>query len=199
MSLAFDTRPGLGAAPGSPRHLLISHNLDGLVEHEWRRRQTTGQTLREISQSPDSDAGLTSLPPPPRYAAVRKEPWNLRRAASALEGDIPPPVPPKDHEEEDNPFINPAPTLEEIFQLTSQPVAKSDRTFCKSKMPDSGRRWRERQASLPMLYGNLGHTKLPSTISLNGLLDPWSASSETLESIDGNTAGKYIEARFSVH
>lgn len=126
---------------GMPLSLIISPNLDALLEHEERKRQrqSSGTPLLTEPRTPDSSQGKEAaaittmgpsveipkgLPPPPRRGKGPKSPvtpivlepvaWGTQNAelAEEKEGERP--------SSRSNPYINRAPTLEEVLQTSKE-------------------------------------------------------------------------------
>ncbi|KAF8899150.1 hypothetical protein BD779DRAFT_63531 [Infundibulicybe gibba] len=101
-----------GVFRDGPRSLIISPNLDALLEHEERvNRGARSATCMGLSSSPIavSPTGSEGLPPPPR---------GHKKARPKCEGaeDIPLPMSPIDTNwPASNPYINPAPSLAEVL------------------------------------------------------------------------------------
>ncbi|KAF8910036.1 hypothetical protein CPB84DRAFT_1842701 [Gymnopilus junonius] len=118
-----------------PRSLIISPNLDALLEHEERQRaktrgigaepgtpETYGQPPLSPQRVLPSPEFSTGLPPPPRRrvgeSRVPRSP--LRETVGSGEEDS------VGEEKMSNPYINPAPTLEEVLEMESRDGSKSE-------------------------------------------------------------------------
>jgi hypothetical protein len=118
------------------RSLVISPNLEKLLEHEERSRQSYAMTLSgynstEVPMGPETTTLLAGLPPPPRRN--RHCSTALSRRSSAKRADISSSVvgqdsvsvlsAPSPPSRSSNPYINPAPTAEELFLSSSHDSA----------------------------------------------------------------------------
>jgi len=117
-----------GACRGTrKRSLVISPNLEKLLEHEERSRRSYATTLSGYEAPTGPETLLAGLPPPPRRN--RPSSTALSRHASAIGSSVvgqdsvsvlSAPNPPS---RSSNPYINPAPTAEELFLLSSHDSA----------------------------------------------------------------------------
>ena len=116
-----------------PRSLMISPNLDALLEHEERKRAAlleseprTPETCSQ-SQSPEQSGLPSGLPPPPRRLRGSRVPTSplaetaQRRASMGA-------IAVESSSSMSNPYINPAPTLEEVLQLDGSKEAAQPRS-----------------------------------------------------------------------
>jgi hypothetical protein len=134
---------GVGRAPSKPS-LLISPDLDALLEHDERTRRLTNDFKSSdpllLTASPGTDIFTGLSPPPrgPRRTSLRRSNRERskssssrpdgsvrasRQAESDLEGDIIP-----NSTSTSNPFINPAPTVEVILSSSILPPLLSSST-----------------------------------------------------------------------
>ncbi|KDR85623.1 hypothetical protein GALMADRAFT_234605 [Galerina marginata CBS 339.88] len=119
LSSVTEGSPGQGKKGVAPRTLIISPNLDALLEHEERKRGGGEPRSPESyshsspqSLSPSTEYGM-GLPPPPRRTRGPKSPLTgIARRGSVVSTVGQEEEPPSSTS---NPYINPAPTLEDVF------------------------------------------------------------------------------------
>lgn len=106
-----------------PRSLIISPNLDALLEHDERTRcQTAGCSLPQIPESYTQPPPLSSsigLSPPPRHSRGPKPILETRTNSELVQvqnQEILAPISPVSLSTS-NPYINPAPTLDEVLRV----------------------------------------------------------------------------------